>query len=306
LNLILDPSLELGFPPQVRIDESNGRRIRVFGKVLIPKNTGRTVSNVSVVAKVIGVNDAIPSTVPPGSVATAIVDPPPDPDTDPDYETRVYKFTDDAETPPKDRRPQVGQDGFRRLVVWATVDYRQGQPDVCISQTCLQFEAVTRNAQNELAPIEQFSVSKPLPPFVSNQPNKYDYTTVNNVNKLCECLATADRRSSGIIKVGAKIFSTSAAAQAATLPSPIGAGSIDGWWVVDYKGQAQSSVKFRNDLYNNVLTDNRIPEVNNGVGNYLVVIAVFLSKPNDWVEAFNARRTAPLQFEGGFKTACSP
>ncbi|MFN8855488.1 MAG: hypothetical protein ACK50P_07985, partial [Planctomycetaceae bacterium] len=73
----------------------------------------------------------------------------------------------------------------------------------------------------------------------------------------------------------------------------------DGWQVIDYNNQAQASIKFRKDLYNNQLLDYRIPLVNPGTNVcYLVVIAQFLDDRNrNWIEAYNANRLSPIEFK---------
>jgi hypothetical protein len=293
LNLILDPALEVGYPPQVLISGGAQPRLRVIGQVLVPITGTQSVAAVKVQAKVLKVNDPIPDTAPQNSDEAVVTE---IPSNDESPKTYAYMFTDDTGTNPSDCRVKVGGVGFHRLVVWSNVTYSSGQPAVCISQTCLQFEAVAQTLRPLLGYVEKFTVSKPLR---SSGPAVFTYTYQND--KLCECLATADRQSSGIVKVAAKIFVNTKPSGDSALPNNNSGSGLtpDGWQVIDYNNQAQASIKFRKDLYNNQLLDYRIPLVNPGTNVcYLVVIAQFLDDRNrNWIEAYNANRLSPIEFK---------
>jgi hypothetical protein len=277
VNALLDPKLDLGgLPPVVALEQVGRKSLISAAGVLILSSEKLEV--VWVRAVVQRVNQAISKSLTKKLPEALLIPNPSDP------RQLAYQFIDDSQNTQVDCRIRGARLGLdNRLVVYAKIRHR-GLAKQFLAQTCLQFQGLDLRGSGiaPVAPLREHTVSVPRPKM-GGLLQKYRQAG----QKLDACYGTATLPTAGIKEVAAYIYQDETSANAAIDP-PNGAIKIV------FKS-LQSEYKFKQDYYDGVLQDYRIPGVNLGPGNFLVVWAKFDGSEN-WVKAQDPQKSR--QFEG--------
>lgn len=277
VNLLLDPKVDtFGSPPTVVLEEVGRNRVVSASGVIVLDTRSMEVEWVRAVIQ--RSQRAIPAKLPKKGAEALLLPNPGDP-------TQIlYQFVDDSLNT-RDCRIKGAIEGLdNRLLVYAKIR-RKGSAKQFLSQTCLQFEAIGPRG-NPVQPgvfIKEHTVSFPR----GKMGGVLQKAKSATLGLLESCIGAATLPTAGIREVAAFIYPDQNSANGPGDP-PAGAKRIA------YKS-LMSDYKFKQDLYDGVYTDNRVPGVRSGQGNFLVVWAKFDGDAN-WYRALNTQNG--LQFFG--------